>query len=794
MFRNYFIITLRNIKKHKAFSLINISGLAIGIACCLLIFEYVKFEQSFDDYHADKDRIFEVGMNFTNADVTEGTSQTGAPLGPALKENFPEVEIFARVMHVGSGLVKYGDNVFYEDKRLYAENDLFQILTIPFLQGDSKTALLRPATVVITSSIAKKYFGMDNPIGKSIRINTKDFEVTGVTEDQPLNSHFKFNVLMSLKTLEEQSNYPFQVWFLCNFHTYVKLAPSTDVIAFAEKIDPVINKYYKDDLEIGDTLSYILQPVKDIHLYSQMDDELEPGGNPASINVFIIVSVFILLIACINFMNLTTAKSSIREKEVGIRKTAGANRKQLAIQFLGETLVMSIISIFLAIIILVAVLPVFNSITGTVFAIEDFIEPTVFISILLLLFMITIFAGGYPAFILSSFNPVAVLKGNSQSWGKGALLRKILVVSQFAISILLVISSVIIYKQIDFMKNKDLGFDKEQKIIIPVRFRIADKYEMIKSEFLKDPTFSNASFSSTVPGRDLTGIWTTNIEGRTDKPGVNMSYYYIDPDFIKHYGIKVVAGRSFQKDIGTDLQHTYMINETAMRSLGWATPEEAIGQKLVGIDSAQAIIGVVKDFNYAGLQNELEPMVLEWRPRSFGYLTLTLNTGNVEHALSFAEEKWKELFPEKPYEYHFLDEDFARLYNSEEHFAKLISYFTLLGFLIASLGLFSLASFLTERRTKEIGVRKVLGASVSGITILVSKEFIKWVIVANLIAWPVAYYFMNNWLQDFAYRINITLWPFLLSGLVALSIAIFTVSFQSIKAALANPVNSLRNE
>lgn len=794
MIKNYFIITLRNIKKHKAFSFINITGLAIGIACCLLIFKYVIFEQSYDNYHADKDRIYEVGLNSTIDNITEGTSGTGAPLGPALKDNFPEVETFARAMEVSSGLVKYENNVFYEDKRIYADNDLFKVLTIPFLQGDPKTALLRPATVVITSSIAKKYFGKKNPVGQNITINNKDFEVTGVTEDQPLNSHFKFNVIMSLKTLEEQSNYPFELWFICNFHTYIKLAPLTNAISFSKKIDPVINKFYKDELDVGETLSYVLQPVTDIHLYSQMSDELGQAGNPSTLMAFVLVSVFILLIACINFMNLTTAKSSIREKEVGIRKTAGANRKQLAIQFLGETFVMSLISIFLAIVIILVALPTFNSIAGTAFVIVDFIKPTILLSLFLLVVVVTILAGIYPALILSSFNPVKVLKGSTQIGGKGSLLRKILVVGQFAISILLVTSSIIIYTQIDFMKNRYLGFEKDQKIIIPVRSRIGDKYEMIKSEFLKDPSFTDASFSSTVPGRNVTGIWTTNIEGRTDKAGVGMSYYYVDPDFIGLYGIKVVAGRPFQEDVISDLEHAYMINETAVQSLGWAAPEEAIGKRLVGIDSAQTIIGVVKDFNYAGLQNELEPMVLEWRPESFGYLTLELNTEKVQHALSFAEEKWNELFPGKPYEFNFLDEDFARLYKSEENFGKLMGTFTLLGFFIASLGLFSLASFLTERRTKEIGVRKVLGASVSGITILVSKEFIKWVLVANIIAWPLAYYFMNSWLQDFAYRIQITLWPFLLSGFVAFSLAVLTVSYQSIKAALANPVESLKYE
>lgn len=794
MFKNYLKITIRNIRKNKGYTFINIFGLAIGIACCLLISLFIMFELSYDNYHADKERIFRVAQVFSDPNGTNTSSKSGAPLGPALKDNFPHVEKYARMIELGSGLVKNGNISYYEDKRFYADNNLLQILTIPFLQGNPETALLRPGTIVITESIAKKYFGADNPFGKTITIKTKDFEITGIAADPVRNTHFHFNMLMSLKTLEAGSNYPFHYWFFNNFHTYIKLAPGTEAKVFAALIDPVLIKYYKDELGVGETLKFQLQPVPGIHLHSHLSDELEPSGNPTAIAVFAVVSIFILLIACINFMNLSTAKSAMRGKEVGMRKVSGAQRGQLTIQFLSEAFILSLISIFVSIFIISLILPLFNAIAGMQFMLSDFFNPLFLVILFLILIIVTTTAGGYPAFMLSSFLPITALKSNFRNSGKGSLLRKVLVVSQYAISALLVISSMIIYSQIEFLQTKNLGFDKEQKIVLPVRERISDRYDLIKNEYLNNPYFVSASFSSTVPGRDLTGIWTTHVKGQPDKPGIDMNYYYIDTDFLSQYGIKIVAGRSFQKEIGTDLSKTYLINETAVKAFGWATPQEAIGQMLYSLDSAQAVIGVIKDFNYQGLQNALAPMVLEWTPNAFRYLTLTLKTANIHDALLFAENKWKEFFPGAPYEYFFLDNDFARLYQAEENFGRLIGTFTFLAFMIASLGLFGLASFMTEQRTKEIGVRKILGASIPKIVLLLSKDFLKWVILANVVAWPVAYFAATHWLQSFPYRIEIEYWIFVFSTITTIIIALSTVSYQSVKAALANPIESLRYE
>ena len=794
MFKNYLKIALRNIKRYKGYSFINITGLAFGIACCLLISRYVMFELSYDKYHIDKERIFRVHQEFRDPNGINPTSLSGAPLGPTLKENFPQVENYARMIEIARGLVKQGNISYYEDKRFYVDNDLFRILSIPFLQGDPKTALLRPGTIVITESLAKKYFGSENPYGQTITVGKKNYEITGITVDPPGNTHFHFNLLMSLKTLEVGSNYPFQYWFYTNFHTYIKLAPNTEATAFAEQIDPVLHEYYKNELGVGETVQFKLHPVPDIHLYSHLQDELEPAGNPTAIAIFALLSIFILLIACINFMNLATAKSAVRGKEVGIRKVAGAARRQLIIQFLSEAFMMSLLSIFVSLVIIMASLPLFNSIAGTGFTVNDFLNPIFAFALIAILVLVTFTAGGYPAFMLSSFQPITALKSKFRNAGEGSVMRKVLVVSQYTISILMIISTLIIYAQLNFMQNKNLGFDKEQKLILPVREKIADRYELIKNEFLRDPSFVSASFASTVPGRDITRVLTTSIADQPDKPGINMNYYFIDPDFLTQYGIQVVAGRAFQKELSSDQANSYLINETAAKALGWKSPEEAIGKKIVSIDSAETVIGVVKDFNYQGLQNAIQPMVLEWRPAYFRQLTLSLKTENIPRALVYVENKWKELFPGIPYEYFFLDEDFQRLYQAEENFGKLISTFTFLALMIASLGLFGLASFMTEQRTKEIGVRKVLGASITGIVVLLSREFIKWVFLANLIAWPLAYYFMNNWLQNFAYRITISWWMFFVAGILALVMALITVSYQSIKAAIANPVDSLRYE
>ncbi|MFC2140064.1 ABC transporter permease, partial [Bacteroidota bacterium] len=445
MFTNYIKIAFRNILRHKGFSIINITGLALGIACCMLITIYIIFKVSFDDYHTDNDRIFRIVQEFKDQNGIYQTTRSGAPLGPTLKDNFPQVQYYARMLNLNRGLVKKGEISFYEDRQFFTDNDIFKILTIPFLQGDPDIALTKPSTVVITESIAKKYFGDENPLGKTITRGTREYEITGVTADQPKNSHIHFNILISLRTLELHSNYPFEPWFVNNFNTYLKLKPNVDAGLFSKQIDPVLYSYYKNELGIDESLKFNLQPVKDIHLYSHYGDEMEPPGNPAAVTIFSLVSIFILLIACINFMNLSTAKSAIRAKEIGVRKVTGAVRKNLIVQFLTETALMSLISIVFSLLIIMISLPLFNSIAETNFELSDFISPVFAIGLVALTIFITFAAGAYPAFMLSSFRPMDVLKSNFNSSGRGSLLRKILVVSQYTISILLIICSMIIY-------------------------------------------------------------------------------------------------------------------------------------------------------------------------------------------------------------------------------------------------------------------------------------------------------------------------------------------------------------
>jgi len=796
MFKNYVKIALRNLKKHKGFSFINITGLAIGMACCILIFSFFQEELSYDNFHKDLDRLYRVVMHFESEGFTRDFAKVGPSVGQKLRDDYPGVETVARMMKFYRPLIQWENNKFYEGRCYYSEPKIFDILTFNFLQGDSKTALSRPKTAVISENMIYKYFGAENPIGKFLTIDSENFEITGIIENYPSNTHLKCDFLLSFKTIENEDMAT--EWGWTNFQTYLKLSPNVDVENFREQISQIEN-HYRENYPLN---RYYLQNIKDIHLHSHMASETEPPGNPLIIYITITIGLLILLIACINYFNLTTARFSNRAKEVGMRKVVGAKRQQLIFQFLGESLITTFFAFLLALVIAGFALPLLNQMTNNFFTFQDFATAEVlFISILLIIF-VGIIAGSYPSLVLSLFRPSSVLKSKISVGTKGTVLRKVLVLGQFAVTIFFIIGTLIIYKQLHFMQTTDLGFAKEQKLILPFEgdYLKDQQFEAVKTEFLSNPQINGATVSSGVPGIGV-GAWGTSLIGVQDSKSQTMSYLFLDFDFIKEYEMKVVAGRNFNRDMVSDLNEAFIINETAAKAFGFTSSEEALNKQIAGNPGQGTIIGVVKDFHYDGLQRKIEPLVFMFGPdkglnrfNKTGTITLNLTTDNLQATLAAVKEKWQQFNQTIPFSFYFFDDIFDRFYRDEIQTRQIISLFTFLGLFVSCLGLFGLATFIAEQRTKEIGIRKVLGASVSKIIIMISREFVMWILCANILAWPIAYFFMNKWLQNFAYKISLGLPIFLLAGLIVLFIALVTVSYQSVRAATANPVKSLKYE
>jgi len=614
--------------------------------------------------------------------------------------------------------------------------------------------------------------------------------------DAPDNTHLKYNLIVSMETLskwDEMSN-----WHSTMFYTYLKLKSHVDFENFSKQVIHLADKYIGDTLEKwGEEYHYMLQPVSSIHLNSHLRYEMEPSGNPLYITIFSLVGAFILVIACLNFMNLSTARASNRAKEVGLRKVIGAKRNDLINQFLGESLLVVLLSLGLGLLTARLSIPVINRLFGATLSFEDLMNLPVILALIGGGILVGMGAGIYPAFLLSSFKPATTLKGVTIPVSKGFHLRTVLVVLQFTISVVLIIGTIIVYKQFDFMKSQYLGFDKEQKIILPLRggISIKENYETVKDMFLKHPSVKNVSASSSVPGRGVSNF-AIKLVGEEDDKNQSMFHLYFDHDFVPDYKIKILAGRSFKKELSTDVRGAFLINEAAVKAFGWSSPEEALNKRLqtgYGV-RVNSIIGVTQNFHYRGLQSEVEPLVMEYMPDAFRYLTLSIDISNMNSTLSFVQSQWKSLFPGNPFESFFLDSDFDSQYEAEEKMGSIFGIFTGLGLFIACLGLLGLASFSAASRTKEIGIRKVLGASVSGIVVMMSKQFAKWILLANLIAWPMAYLAMHRWLQNFAYRTSLNIWIFIGAGILSLLIALLSVGYQSVKAAAVNPVDSLRYE
>ncbi|NIR48896.1 FtsX-like permease family protein [candidate division KSB1 bacterium] len=792
MFRNYVKTTFRNIKRQQAYSFITITGLAIGIACCVLIFMFVSHELSYDNYHKDVERIYRIPTIVKSKSVERPFARGLTPLIPTLRENFPEVETAVRFHYWSTANVKveHDNQVFIENSLMVTEPELFRVFTIPFLLGNPATALDRPGAIVITREIAYKIFPNESPLGKTLKVNGREYEITGVVENAPENTHLRYDIMLSLKTVENRMN--LDNWGWTGFYSYVKLFPNVNPQEFEENIRTVAHDYIGETLdELGIEFVLFLQPLKDIHLQSNLHREIKPPGDSTYVYIFSVVGILILLVACINFMNLTTARSGTRAKEIGVRKVMGAQRFQLMVQFIGEFIFMTIIALFMALLMIELVLPYFNELAGKHFITSSIFRPNIIIALMSTVLFVGLIAGSYPALFLSAFKPVSVFQRFSHTGSGGGAVRKMLVVWQFAISTALIIGTLLIYRQIDFMKNKHLGFDKEQKVILPIY--LGDNFETIKKEFLSHPSITGTTASSDVPGR-IDNSLVTKLVGDENEPGWTILYNFVDYDFISEYGLEVIAGRPFQREMATDASMAFVLNEAAVINFGFATPEEALGKRLTRGGESGPIIGVVKNFHIKGLQSEIQPHIMQLRSRDFSMLSLTISTENLAETLEFIQGKWQELQLGRTFSYFFLDEDFNRQYGSEERMGRLFSVFTGLGIIIAVLGLFGLASFMAEQRTKEIGIRKVLGATLVNVLSLLSKDFVKLVLLANVIACPIAWYVTGRWLENFAYRIDIGWWIFVLAGGLALVIALLTVSTQAVRAALANPVESLRYE
>ena len=770
----------------------------MGMACFLMIALYIDNELSFDTYHEKAENIYRVVHHY---DSEENSQIWGnAPVGPALKNDFSEIEEKVQFSGRSDVLLEYENNVFQESNCFYVEPQVFDVFSWPLIAGNPKTALEAPYSIVITESTAKKYFGNEDPMGKTMegvggRASDGTYTVTGVMKDIPKNSHFTFDVLMSMSSFYQTRPNIFEMWGYVDFYTYLLVNDNFDRAAFEKKTAAFLEQNYPEE-EAEYYYNFSLEPLKDAYLTSTAERQPGVTGSKSNIYIFAIIGLFILAIASINFMNLATARSMERAKEVGVRKAIGADRKGLVYQFLGESLVMVFIAALVGLILVSVCLPVLSNVTGKEFVLGNVLTGHILVLYFGTALITGILAGTYPAFVLSSFKPSKVLKGLITNSQQGVNLRKGLVVFQFSLSIALIASTIIVYYQLGYMLDKNLGFDKEQQLVIDFNFDgdVRENLEAIKSEFLKLPEVASVSASRTVPGTHFPGAGT-NVESKEGKM-VNYSpfLYEVDVDFIPHYKLEMVAGRPYSRDFPADTISSMVINEAAVKNFGYADPQNIIGKKFEQWGKSGTIIGVVRDFNYLSLHEEVAPLTLRLEPTSSRFLSLRIKSDKLSTAISNINQKWSEMAPHRPFIYSFLDDSFNQQYEADLRFKELFTLFSFLAIFIASLGLFGLATYSAMIRTKEIGIRKVLGAPASGIVTLLSKDFIRLVLLSILVATPFAWYAMNQWLNVYAYRVDIDWWVFLLAGCMALSVAVLTIGFHAIKSARANPIKSLRTE
>ncbi|NCD72223.1 ABC transporter permease [Mucilaginibacter agri] len=807
MFRNYIKTAFRSLKKNKGFTLINVLGLALGLAICLLIVFYVIDEMSYDRYNLNADRIYRV-----NNDIKFGGSENSyavapAPMAAALQAEFPEVEKAVRFRQNGSFRVKKGNQDIQEHHFIYADPDVFSVFTFPMLSGDPNTALKDPKAVVITERMANKYFNSTNVVGKTLLLDdTVNFKITGVIKDIPKQSHINADFFISMITLAESKE---PSWLNNNFQTYILLKPGSDVKVLESKfpkmvkehVDPqlqnVIHMSYDDFTKTGSYFKLSTIALKRIHLESNMQAELGPNGNIRYVYIFLAIALFILLIACVNFMNLSTARSANRAREVGVRKVLGSARKHLIAQFLAESIMVTMVSTIIALIIAWGLLPIFNQMAGKELSIS--MQSLVWLvpAVIAIILVIGCLAGSYPAFFLSGFQPIEVLKGKLAAGFKGGFLRSFLVVFQFSISIFLIIGTLVIYNQLKYIQNKDLGYNRSHILVVKNLYALGNQAKTFKDEIKQMPEVANATLTGYTPTMDYRNSNSLFQTATLDvKNALNTQMWYVDEDYVNTLDIKMIKGRNFSKQMLTD-SLAMIINESAAKKLGLADPLDKtlympLDQQAKHVKGYH-IIGIMKDFNFNTLRENVSSLTMVLGEER-GALSIRVKSADMPAFVSRVEKQWKSINPNQQFEYSFMDEDFDATYRTEQRMGKIFVSFTSLAIIIACLGLFGLAAYAAEQRTKEIGIRKVLGAGVSSIVAMLSLDFIKLVLISIVIAAPLAWFAMHQWLQGYAYRQNIQWWVIALAGVGAIVIAFVTISFQSIKAALINPVKSLRSE
>jgi putative ABC transport system permease protein len=795
MIRNYIKIAWRHLYKNKLYTIVNILGLAVGIASCLLIGIYILDELSFDKFHKNAGRIVRITMDYNSGDQENNIALTGTKPGPQFKRTFPQIESYVRTMKYPR-VVAFEDKMFDEKNFFYADSTFFGTFSFPLVSGDPKTVLDASNKVVLTLSASAKYFGNENPVGKIIQVGGKDFIVSGIAKDAPSNTQIKFDMVASFNALQATQK---ENWWEANYITYLLLHDKDQIVPLQHQITAYMKTVTRKDLKMegNSYLTYHLEPLTKVHLYSEQEG-FEPNNNIVYIYVLAIVAILILLIACVNYTNLSTAQSTGRSTEVGMRKVLGAGKRQLFSQFISGSVLLSLFATIIAIILSVILLPYFNQLSGKELSASILLKPQTIISLIILSVLVALAAGIYPALILSNGNIIAILRSGFRLTGNNNL-RKSLIVFQFIISIFLIVATIIILQQLAYIRNKDLGYNKEHIVVLPADYKILDHFDDLKKALALNPGVESITAAYTSP----TNIgWGDGIKrSEDDSKGITVNAIPVDEDFVKTMGLTIVAGTDYtssdvqQMDTShnnKNLRSSYILNESAAKGLGW-TPEQAVG-KSISKGTEGIVKAVVKNFHFRSFHEPINPLVIFLDKRMLHQILVKISGSQVSSTLNGLEKTWKSRVNHRPFEYHFLEEDYDALYKTEQRTAGVFTAFSSLAILLACLGLFALTAYAMVQRTKEIGIRKILGATIPDILTLISKDFLKLIIIALLIASPVAFYVISKWLQNFVYKINIHWWVFAIAGITTLIIAFITISIQAIKTALTNPVKNLRTE